>query len=199
MPPSTHPRGIDNGTSIAHGNENFINRALKKLSFWGPLRPVRTGAGDVKVSSMKEDDFYLKVAYALSGCQLVEQELKLYITEALELAQKCIGTRMPFKLSGKDYANSSLEKLIHVFGGLSDNDALVSRLQKFKKERNFLSHQGITHCLDYDGELFLSTAAEFQNRLDAIQCEAEKLRMAIHEEANKFRGHLWFEEFQTEG
>jgi hypothetical protein len=34
-----------------------------------------------------KDDFYLKVAYALSGCQLVEQELKLYITQALELAK----------------------------------------------------------------------------------------------------------------
>ena len=47
---------------------------------------------------MDEDDFYLKVAHALSGCQLVEQQLKLYITEALELAKKCIGKKMPFKI-----------------------------------------------------------------------------------------------------
>ena len=74
---------------------------------------------------MDEDDFYLKIARALSGCQLVEQELKLYITEALELAKKRIGNKMPFKMSGEDYANSSLEGLIKIFKKLSDNETLV--------------------------------------------------------------------------
>jgi hypothetical protein len=148
---------------------------------------------------MDEDDFYLKVAYALSGCQLVEQELKLYITEALELARKCIGKRMSFKLSGEDYADSSLERLIDMFKKLSDNHTLVGDLGQFKAERNFLSHKGITHCLDYEGELFYSIATEFQGRLSAIQVEAEQLRIAIHEEANKFRGHLFFEEFPDAG
>lgn len=77
---------------------------------------------------MDEDDFYLKIARALSGCQLVEQELKLYITEALELAKKRIGNKMPFKMSGEDYANSSLEGLIKIFKKLSDNETLVSEL-----------------------------------------------------------------------
>lgn len=44
---------------------------------------------------MDEDGFYLKVARALSGCQLVEQQLKRYITEALELVKKCVGDKMP--------------------------------------------------------------------------------------------------------
>lgn len=148
---------------------------------------------------MDENDFYLKVAYALSGCQLVEQELKLYITEALDLAQKCIGERMPFKLSGEDYAGSSLGRLIDTFRKLSDNETLVGELKRFKNERDFLSHKGITHCLDYEGELSHSTAFEFQHRLNAIQSEAQRLRLAIHEEANKFRGHLWFEKFPGEG
>lgn len=143
---------------------------------------------------MNEDDFYLNVAHALSGCQLVEQQLKLYITEALELAMKCIGGKMPFKMTGEDYANSSLERLIEIFRRLSDNEALVSELKQFTKERNFLSHKGITHCLDYEGELFFSTAIEFQDRLAAIQNEAQQLYIAIHEEANKFRGHLWFDD-----
>lgn len=107
---------------------------------------------------MDEDDFYLKVAHALSGCQLVEQELKLYITEALDLAKKCIGDKMQFKISGEDYANSSLEGLIKIFKKLSDNETLVTELNQFKDERNFLSHKGITHCLDYEGELSHSTA-----------------------------------------
>lgn len=143
---------------------------------------------------MKEDDFYLKIAHALSGCQLVEQELKLYITEALELAKRCIGDKMSFKISGEDYADSSLERLIEIFKKLSNNKALVTELKQFKKERNFLSHKGITHCLDYEGTLFHSTAFEFQDRLDAIESEALRLRSALHEEANKFRGHLWFDD-----
>ena len=148
---------------------------------------------------MKDDAFYLKVAHALSGCQLVEQELKLYITEALDLAKKYIGEKMPFKMSGEDYANSSLGKLIEVFEKLSGNDILVTELGRFRNERNFLSHKGITHCLDYEGELFESTAAEFEIRLVAIQREALRLRLALHEEANKFRGYLWFDDLTKEG
>ena len=141
------------------------------------------------------NDFYLNVAYALSACQLIEQELKLYITEALEFARKCIGKRLPFKMNGEDYADASLERLIEVFRKLSDNDNLVKDLRKFKEERNFLSHKGITHCLDYEGELFQTTAIEFQARLDAIQTDAIRLRNVLHEEANKFRGMLYFGNF----
>lgn len=148
---------------------------------------------------MDEDDFYLTIARALSGCQLVEQELKLYITEALELAKKRIGNKMPFKMSGEDYANSSLEGLIKIFKKLSDNETLVSELNQFKDERNFLSHKGITHCLDYEGELSHSTAIELQDRMEAIQGEAQRLRIALHEEANKFRGHLWFDDVTQAG
>ncbi len=147
---------------------------------------------------MDEDKFYLKVAHALSGCQLVEQALKLYITEALELASKCIGTRMPFNFNGDDYENSSLERLIDAFKKLSDNPELLQSLNKFKKERNFLSHQGITHCLDYENDLSHSEAEELQPRLEAIQSEATRLQTALHSEANKFRGHLYFWEVEDE-
>lgn len=149
--------------------------------------------------AMNEDNFFLKVAHALSGCQLVEQELKLYITEALELAKRCIGNKVPFKMSGEDYADSSLEKLIEIFKKLSDNETLVAELRQFKNERNFLSHKGITQCLDYEGELFHSTASEFQHRLEAIQGKAQTLRIALHEEANKFRGRLWFDDLTQAG
>lgn len=148
---------------------------------------------------MNDDDFYLKVAHALSGCQLVEQELKLYITEALQLVAKCINGRLPFKMKGDDYEDSSLERLIQVFKKLNDNEELAKELNKFKEERNFLSHRGITHCLDYEGDLFYTTADKMQERLLAIQEEAKRLRTEIHIEANKFRGHLWFEDITKNG
>ena len=146
---------------------------------------------------MDTEDFYLRVARALSGCQLVEQELKLYLTEAFELVRKCVGDQLPFNMSGSDYMNASLEQLIKVFKRLSDNDTLVAQLNKFKEERNFLAHKGIAHCLDPEGELCYVTASEFQARLSAIEPESERLRLAIHEEANKFRGHLWFEDLSN--
>jgi len=146
-----------------------------------------------------EDDFYLKVAHALSGCQLVEQELKLYITQALELAKKCIGNKMPFKIIGEDYANFPLGKLIDTFEKLSDNKTLVTELRDFTKKRNFLSHEGITHCLDYEGGLFYPTAFEFQIGAEAIQRDAQRLRGALHEEANKFNVHLDFDDLTDTG
>lgn len=148
---------------------------------------------------MKAHDFYQRVAYALAGCQLVEQELKLYISEALELVQKCVGNRLSFTMSGDDYEDTPLGRLIDVFRKLSSNAGLVNELRKFKTERDFLSHKGIAHCLDRDRELDNMAVLEFEDRLKKIEPEAERLRNAIHDEANKFRGHLWFEEIPPEG
>ena len=131
---------------------------------------------------MQGNDFYLKVAHALSACQLVELELKLYIAEALRIAKDSVGTKFPFKLSGEDYEDSSLEKLIGVFKKRSDNAALVARLNKFKTERNFLSHKGITSCLDYEGELFYSRAEDYYQRLGKIQDESAELCKLVHSE-----------------
>lgn len=100
---------------------------------------------------------------------------------------------MPFKMIGEDYANLSLGQLIRVFQKLSDDETLVEELHKFRKKRNFLSHKGITHCLDPDGELDYGSMSEFQDQLAAIAPEAQRLLLAIHEEANKFRGHLYFD------
>lgn len=144
---------------------------------------------------IEEDDFYLKVAHALSACQLVEQALKLYITEALLLAKLCIGDRLPFNMRGQDHEDSSLERLIDAFKRLTNNDELVKRLSKFKSERNFLSHKGIAHCLDYEGSLFQAAALEFQHRLTAIQLEAALLQRDIHLEGNRIRALLDFGEF----
>ncbi|MDT4330860.1 hypothetical protein ACQE3E_17440 [Methylomonas sp. MED-D] len=141
------------------------------------------------------DDFYLQVAFALTGCQLVEQALKLYIAEALEYVKKCVGKRLPFKMTGQDYEDASLERLIEAFRKLTDNEELVAALRKFKNERNFLSHKGIAHCLDPTGELGNISVAEVMPRLQAIQTEAQRLRIAIHEEGVTFKGHLYFGSF----
>ena len=138
------------------------------------------------------DEFYPQISYALLGCQLVEQELKLYISEALDYVKKCIGARLPFKMRGQDYEDSSLERLIAIFSKLTDNDSLVNELNRFKLERNFLSHKGIAHCLDPLGDLGEISTAEFMPRLRAIQLEAQRLRSSIHDSGNSFRAYLYF-------
>ena len=148
---------------------------------------------------MNAEDFYLRVARALSNCQLVEQELKLYISEALQLTQRCVSGKLPFSMTGEDFQDAPLGRLIDIFAKLSDNPTLVADLRKFKTERNFLSHRGIAQCLDRDGEVDNVAAAQFDERLAKVQPEADRLRLAIHDEANKFRGHLWFGESPNAG
>lgn len=140
-------------------------------------------------------DFYLQVAYALSGCQLVEQELKLYISGALEYVRKCVGNRLPFKMGGQDYEDASMERLIETFRKLTNNDELVVELRKFKTERNFISHKGIAHSLDPMGDVENISVAEFIPRLQAVQTEADRLCRVIHEEGRSFNARLCFGQF----
>jgi hypothetical protein len=147
-----------------------------------------------RIPNLDGDGFYLRVAEALSGCQLVEQQLKLYISQALELVQKCLADKLPFKMSGDDYQNASLERLIRTFQKLTNNEALVAELNTFTDERNFLSHRAIAHTLDPDGELDYPTVVTLTPRLDAIVNESRRLQNAIHEEAHHFIGHLWFDD-----
>lgn len=75
---------------------------------------------------MSNRNFYLQAADALSGCQLAEQELKLYISEALDFVQECVGNKLPFRMSGVDYEDASLERLIEGLKKLSDNTELAT-------------------------------------------------------------------------
>lgn len=92
----------------------------------GPDRSGPDKSGPEPDHKTKSDSFYLRVAYALSGCQLVEQQLKLYIAEAYELIRKYVGDKLPFKMNGDDVENSSLEHLIKLFRKLCDNEAPTS-------------------------------------------------------------------------
>jgi hypothetical protein len=137
--------------------------------------------------------FFLRVAHSLGACQLVEFELKLYIQQAFELVEKYVKGRLSFKMSGADYENAPLEQLIKTFKKLSDNPPLVSRLERFKNERNFVAHKAIAACLDPEGGLQQTAAAALKGRLEEIAKEAALLTEAIHEESMKFIPHLYFD------
>ncbi len=116
-----------------------------------------------------ETKFYMQAARSLAGCQLVEQALKLYITEALRLARTCIGASMPFRMAGDDYDNMALGGMTDVFGKLSDNSLLTASLRAFARERNFLTHRAIASCLDPDGELDYPGVTNLSARLVRIE------------------------------
>jgi hypothetical protein len=142
---------------------------------------------------MERDVFYLRVAKALSGCQLVEQKLKLYITEAFDLVRKKLEGELPFKLSGDQYEDSSLERLIDAFSKLSDNEELVKALRKFKDERNLLSHKAIVLCIYPDGEFDESSARDMEPKLDAIEKEAERIWGELHKVEGRVMVNLYFD------
>lgn len=143
--------------------------------------------------SRRKQAYFLRVARSLGACQLVEFELKLYITQALELVEKCVADRMPFKMAGRDYQDASLERLIEAFKKLSDCPALVKRLASFKDERNFVAHKAIAACIDPDGELGHGAAKKLESRLENIEKEAVLLTEAIHAESLIFVAHLYFD------
>ena len=148
---------------------------------------------------MDKNEFVIKVGQALSGCQLIEQHLKLYISEALMLVEKCIDKRLPFHMRGEDYEDASLERLIQIFRKLNDNNQLITDLNKFKDDRNFLTHKGISHYLDWEEEIFLHAVRDYEIRLKTIENEAKRLLEAIHEENNKILGPLYFDELKDSG
>lgn len=129
---------------------------------------------------MRKDEFFVQVAHAMSGCQAVEQGLKLYLTEAFEAVRLRVAPLMPFKMSGKDYENAPLERLIEVFAKFTNDDELVKDLRKFKDERNYLSHRAIAECLDPTGHVDFQALEDFEPRLKAIGPEAERLGAKIY-------------------
>jgi len=143
-------------------------------------------------TSKESDEFYLKVAYSLGGCQLVEQVLKTYISESLQLARKR-GEEVPGFLA-KDYGDAPMGPAIRAFRKLSGNDKLADKLLALKSERNKLAHEGVTHCLDPDGELSWPEQGEMKARLHEIECEARTLFDEVHSELNVVRAHLDFDD-----
>jgi hypothetical protein len=136
--------------------------------------------------------FLVRVAQTLGACQSVELHLKVYISSALELAKKCIGSRMVFNMSGDDFKEAPLERLIQTFRKLSDNPALAQRLNVFKDERNFVAHRVVVSAERFEGGFEAAEMSAMEARLMQIEQEAKRLEADILDESHKFLGHLYF-------
>ena len=134
---------------------------------------------------MKHTEFFHETASALAGCQAVELELKLFITEALNQVQGYLRGRLVFKFDGTDYDDASLERLIGTFKKLCNNNELIARLNRFKDERNFLAHKAIASCFTEAYELNDWNMAGSIARIKQIEIESVSLLNEISAEHAK--------------
>ena len=147
---------------------------------------------------MHRSEYLLDVAHSLGACQLLELELKLYIERAFHVTRKKTKGVVPFRFTGEDYEDASLERLISVFRKLNENQSLIGKLDKFRKDRNFVAHKAVTHCLDpVDGGFVDSHVEEVQKMLNRVASDAHELSKQVYEESRQFLGHYYFDEEKT--
>ena len=91
-----------------------------------------------------EQKFYKDRAVGLlTNFQLLELALKLYIGTSYDYICALVGERIHFDFSIEDVENYPLERLLNVFGKLNGNKKLKKRLNKLKKERNYVAHEAL--------------------------------------------------------
>lgn len=138
-----------------------------------------------------KEKFFLKVAHALAGCQLVEEALKYHISQEEHYTPQKLQEKVQDENFKKKYQKFSkgelaLGGLIYLFNELCDDINLAVDLCKFKDKRNELSHRGITKCLDPDEELDYSSMSEYQRELDSIEPEARELYIRVLQKSQIF-------------
>ncbi len=112
----------------------------------------------------------------------------------MELAKKCIGGKMPFHTSAKDFEKCSLERLTNHFKNYSNDSELLSALKKFTDERNFLAHQALATLKDPEGNFDDSEIMNLHTRLDNVEPEAKRLANAIYSSAQTIWSQVWFDD-----
>lgn len=146
-----------------------------------------------KMDSDKRE-YFLKAAQALAGCQLLEMTLKLYISTAYRLAEKCIAGKMAFATPTEEEIDSwALGPLIQQFRKLNANTVLASELSAFTKDRNKVAHRVIAKCFDPDGNLDQSAVSDHEPLLARAEAEAERLCGAVHWEYSTVLAQLCFD------
>lgn len=88
-----------------------------------------------------DTQFHAAAAAALSTCQLVEHVVRFYLKIIHQLIATKLNKCIPYHFSGEDYEDLPLGALLKVFKKLNDNVDLQDRLEKFRKERNWVAHQ----------------------------------------------------------
>ncbi|MCA2438574.1 MULTISPECIES: hypothetical protein [Vibrio] len=79
----------------------------------------------------------------LTSFQLLELSLKLYIGKSYDFIHALVGDRIHFDFSIEDVENYPLERLLNTFVKLNGNKELHKRLNKLRKQRNYIAHEAL--------------------------------------------------------
>ena len=88
-----------------------------------------------------KEHFEKGVTLALSGYQLIEAAIKLYLRNYFKIAKYLISEQVYFGFDGSDYDNAPLGKLINIFSKTFSDKELVSDLKSEISHRNNIAHQ----------------------------------------------------------
>ena len=132
-----------------------------------------------------ENNFYLQIAYALGACQMLEQQLKIYIKTTHSIIREKLQDSIPYKFDEENLERHTLGRLSKIFGRMSNNAAIIERLDKFVKLRNELAHTAISKSRDYEDGLFYPESQKTLEMLEKINQEASMLRSAVYTEGNE--------------
>lgn len=92
----------------------------------------------------QEQEFYKnRTVGLLTNFQLLELAIKLYIGTSYDYIHALVEDRIHFDFSVDDIENYPLERLLNVFGKLNGNEKLKKRLNKLRKERNYIAHEAL--------------------------------------------------------
>ncbi|CAD5267986.1 MULTISPECIES: hypothetical protein [Halomonadaceae] len=92
----------------------------------------------------KEQQYYRgRTVDILTSFQLLEFILKTYIGEAYNYIHRLVEDRIHFGFSIKDVETYPLERLLNVFDKLNRNEDLKKRLNKLRKQRNYIAHEAL--------------------------------------------------------
>jgi len=131
------------------------------------------------------DAFYLEVANALSHCQNIELDLRLYIESAFDFLRLIAKDKMPFKIDRKKFEDQPLGKLIESFKPLTDKTELVADIEKFRKLRNFVAHQAIVKGMDAQRNVSSEKVEEVRTKITELIKLSEKIRQQFGPEFMK--------------
>lgn len=135
-----------------------------------------------------EQEYYQEgVTLALSGYQLIEASLKLYLRNYFKIAKYLISDQLHFGFDGTDYDNAALGQLVKAFSKTCSDKILVSDLKKEISYRNHIAHKATLER--YKKEPL--TAEEFNKLSDEIKIRIENIKnlrrrlKKVHLELNK--------------
>lgn len=94
---------------------------------------------------MKQDQQFYKdrMVGLLTSFQLLEFSLKLYIGTSYDYILMLVEGHIHFDFSISDIETYPLERLLTLFSKLNGNEELKKRLNKLRKERNYIAHEAL--------------------------------------------------------